>query len=604
MTEAGAENPGQLLEAAVAKHSSGNLAEASELYRRFLELVPEHADALHLRGMAQFALGDLEAAAGDIRAAIDVLPDKADFHANLGVVLKNKADYRDAIASFSMALTLKPDYPDCLNNMASTYLLLGQNSDAEDTLRDLLNAHPDYADGLNNLGVVVMSKQDYGEARSLFERVLELRPKHVDARVNLARLLVKIEDYAAAAEQYRIAVDDGAAGAPILRDYCDALTKSGQTDAAWNVGQTAHELVPGDADTVVTLGNVRQAMKQPDEAERLYRDALEIDPNNVRAINNLGTIAMARGDEQAALERFLEALTRDPDFVEAIFNAGTALQQLGDLAEAEKYYLEALARRPDLPRAYRYLAEIYRSDDRTAQRIDILDRWLELFPDSATARHLRASCETGHAPDRASDDYIREEFDDFADTFDETLKKLEYKTPALMDDLIRKTLETPAADILDAGCGTGLCGPLLKGKGIRLVGVDLSQKMLDQADARGAYDELVADEIVRFMHARPASFDLIVATDTLVYFGALEACFAAARESLRPGGHLAFSVERLREDTADGFRLTGSGRYSHSENYVQTSMQAAGFDTAAIEHAVLRLESNKPVEGLLVIGRL
>ena len=35
--------------------------------------------------------------------------------------------------------------------------------------------------------------------------------------------------------------------------------------------------------------------------------------------------------------------------------------------------------------------------------------------------------------------------------------------------------------ILDAGCGTGLCGPLLRPLAARLVGVDLSEKMVELA---------------------------------------------------------------------------------------------------------------------------
>ena len=38
-----------------------------------------------------------------------------------------------------------------------------------------------------------------------------------------------------------------------------------------------------------------------------------------------------------------------------------------------------------------------------------------------------------------------------------------------------------ALDILDAGCGTGLCGPLLAPYARRLVGVDLSDGMLKHA---------------------------------------------------------------------------------------------------------------------------
>ena len=46
------------------------------------------------------------------------------------------------------------------------------------------------------------------------------------------------------------------------------------------------------------------------------------------------------------------------------------------------------------------------------------------------------------------------------------------------------------AYILDAGCGTGLCGPLVAPHAQRLTGVDLSAGMLAQASEKGVYDEL------------------------------------------------------------------------------------------------------------------
>ena len=48
-----------------------------------------------------------------------------------------------------------------------------------------------------------------------------------------------------------------------------------------------------------------------------------------------------------------------------------------------------------------------------------------------------------------------------------------------------------ALDVLDAGCGTGLCGPLVAPYARRLVGVDLSARMLDAGRRRDSvYDEL------------------------------------------------------------------------------------------------------------------
>ena len=54
-------------------------------------------------------------------------------------------------------------------------------------------------------------------------------------------------------------------------------------------------------------------------------------------------------------------------------------------------------------------------------------------------------------------------------------------------------------DVLDAGCGTGLCGPLLRTRAKRMTGVDLSPKMIEWAAERGIYDRLAAEELTTFL---------------------------------------------------------------------------------------------------------
>jgi SAM-dependent methyltransferase len=125
--------------------------------------------------------------------------------------------------------------------------------------------------------------------------------------------------------------------------------------------------------------------------------------------------------------------------------------------------------------------------------------------------------------------------------------------------------------VLDAGCGTGLCGPHLRPISSRLIGVDLSEKMIEQAARRELYDELIPAELVGFLADTPARFDLIVSADTLVYFGALEGTFAAAAFASKPDGYFAFSVELLNDQPHEGYRLNASGRYCHGEEYVVAS---------------------------------
>ena len=97
--------------------------------------------------------------------------------------------------------------------------------------------------------------------------------------------------------------------------------------------------------------------------------------------------------------------------------------------------------------------------------------------------------------------------------------------------------------MLDAGCGTGLCGPLLVPYARRLIGVDLSEGMLALAKEKHVYDALIKGELTDHMRAQPAAFDVIVSADTLVYFGDLESVVGAAAGALRPNGLFIFTLE-------------------------------------------------------------
>lgn len=63
--------------------------------------------------------------------------------------------------------------------------------------------------------------------------------------------------------------------------------------------------------------------------------------------------------------------------------------------------------------------------------------------------------------------------------------------------------------ILDAGCGTGLCGPLLRPFASHLTGVDLSPRMVEKAHDRGSYDTLEVTELSAFMATLFMAYDVI-----------------------------------------------------------------------------------------------
>lgn len=205
---------------------------------------------------------------------------------------------------------------------------------------------------------------------------------------------------------------------------------------------------------------------------------------------------------------------------------------------------------------------------------------------------------------RASDEYVAQLFDAFADHFDEKLVgQLNYRAPAIIMDALSARLPSPARQelsILDAGCGTGRCGPLLRPFARRLVGVDLSAGMLERAEASEAYDELRVGELVGAMEAEPDSYDLIVAADVLVYFGALDEVLRAAARALRPAGLAAVTVER--HDDGD-YALRASGRYAHSASYLRATAERAGLEVLDVQDCVCRWESGGPLAAYVAVLR-
>ena len=153
--------------------------------------------------------------------------------------------------------------------------------------------------------------------------------------------------------------------------------------------------------------------------------------------------------------------------------------------------------------------------------------------------------------------------------------------------------------MLDAGCGTGLCGPLVALYARRLVGVDLSEGMLVHAKEKNVYHALIKAEFTDYLQNNSEAFDLIVSADTLVYFGDLRRVLATAARALRPNGLFVFTLEHMVGGEADvDYHLELHGRYSHAPAYVERLLAAVRL-LPEIVHAELRMESGVPVAGLV-----
>ncbi len=349
-------------------------------------------------------------------------------------------------------------------------------------------------------------------------------------------------------------------------------------------------------------GNLLLEMGRFEEAALAYERSLALDPERPDVYNNLGVLRRAQRRYPEAETAYRRALELSPEFADAYNNYGNLLVDAGRVREALDQYRQALKLLPGHIEARQRLGLSYRLLGLVDSAAQVYREWLDQEPDNALARHYLAACTGQDVPERASDTYVENTFDCFAKGFEAKLASLDYRAPDLVAEAVGKAYGAPAKalDILDAGCGTGLCGALLTAHARSLNGVDLSTRMLAKAEARGIYDSLTKAELTAFLKSAPARYDLIVSADTLCYFGDLAPVMHAAARVLRPGGRFIFTLEASPEQDGQPHRLHPHGRYSHSEAYVRQVLEEAGLCTEALTCGVLRQESSQPVQGWVV----
>ena len=381
--------------------------------------------------------------------------------------------------------------------------------------------------------------------------------------------------------------------------------EDGRTDEALTYIERSLELDPEQPDWYSNLGIVRQARGDLEGAIDAYRHAIALKADHANAHGNLGVLLKVQGNLVEAEAEYRKTIELNPKHADAYHNLAVLLSATDRATEAVTCYCRALTLKPHYPEARRAMALAYCMLGQRDRAVQVCEEWLKDEPNSVVARHTLAATSGRDVPPRAENEYVQRVFDSFASSFEAKLARLQYRAPSLVAQALAET-GIPAdrsRDVLDVGCGTGLCGPLLAPYARNLVGVDLSGGMLNHAAEKRIYDDLIQAELTAYLQQLPPDcFDVIVSADTLVYFGSLDDVIDAAAKALRPGGVLIFTVEEATEPgAADSYSIQPHGRFTHGVDYVERLLTGAGL-RPTIGRAELRLESGLPVAGLVVRG--
>ena len=354
----------------------------------------------------------------------------------------------------------------------------------------------------------------------------------------------------------------------------------------------------GDAGRLCDEGFAHLEAGRYAEAQALLARAIDLAPANALAHFRLALACSDTGQYERALAELDAAIALEPRNGKAHNNRGTVLQLLDRLREAEQSFRRALEIAPDLVQPYTNLGHLLERQGNLAGAVAVYTQAIHRGLDVALFGHNIAAI-NGKTTARAPESWVRTTFDNFAPTFDEHLRKLGYDVPARFAALIDQHAAGPL-DILDLGCGTGQCGAALAPRRKRLVGIDLSEKMIAVAHARNVYDALFVGEAEAWLApCAEAQFDLVVAADVFIYIGALDRLFDEVARVLRPGGWFAFSTE---EGADADYALRNTGRYAHAHAYIDR-IAAAAFDILVAEPTAIRIENDSYIAGRLYLLR-
>ena len=487
---------------------------------------------------------------------------------NLGQTAFRNGRIAEALEHYLNASRKAPKDAETWHMLSVLHGMSGNASEAEVCCRKTISLQPNAASAYNNLGTILKNKGRLDEAAAAYRKSLALAPNNAAAANNLGTL----------------------------------LRETGNRDGALAHYDTAIRLKPDYADAYSNRGAVLQDMGRIAEALQSYQRAVQLQPNNPAGYFNLACGCREAGRMEDAEGAFRYAAQLDPNNARTWDGLSHVQLELRRFAEARTSALRAIELDRSLVDAYLHVAAAFRGLRQDDKAAEYFRRALQIDPHNETASYFLAVMGVDEAPDQSPADYVVKLFDNYAATFDDSLvNRLEYRTPSLLHRLALQHLNTDSSkvDVIDLGCGTGLCGPLFRPLARRLVGVDLSAKMVARAQERQVYDHLVVDDLIPPLQTAPAGFDLALAADVFVYIGNLGPVFAATHTALRGGGLFLFSTER--NDTAQAFTLRSSGRYAHSKDYVAETAAAYNFAIVTIEDVTLRKDDGKDILGNLYV---
>lgn len=438
-------------------------------------------------------------------------------------------------------------------------------------------------------------------AITLYQEILEADPKHLPSLYNLANIHGDKGEYETAQEYYDelLRIEPDYVRAYYNLAICHLQQKN--IERAQQLLEQALHLVPEYSAAHHMLGSILFKQNKWKKAKKHFEAALVEDEAQGEVHCHLGMTHLHQGDLKKAETSLQRALKLMPYLAEAQYHMGVIRLKQGTYSEAETYFQEAIDRDPKHFGALYNLGLLKKQQGFLKLADEFLRQAEELDPDNEDVKFVRASLNKDTLTEQPPSHFVENLFDRYAQYYDKQMKEgVHYHVPERLHEYF-KTHVNAARDsltLVDLGCGTGLTGEQFKPYAKQMIGIDVSNEMLEKARAKNLYDDLWHADILEAMNKlTDESIDVFLAGDVLGYMGNLEQLFDLVSSKLKHDGYWLFSIEVGEQD----HELSEHIRFTHSEDYIQFLSQVHGLKVLFNGHESLRRHHDKDFFGAYFI---
>jgi predicted TPR repeat methyltransferase len=278
------------------------------------------------------------------------------------------------------------------------------------------------------------------------------------------------------------------------------------------------------------------------------------------------------------------ARERMRDLPKTNFDLGCGFADKGQWFDAMFRFRVVLFLKPDYPNAWYNLGCCYFRAGKYPQAATALRTALKQNPANNNAKFMLASVEGDSLPPEQRPQHMPKEmisgfFTSVAQTYDISEANSRYQAGRVIHELLKPLVTIANPKLLDLGCGTGIVSRPWRQSAASIVGVDITNAMLTQANKathaeKKLFDALHEADVIQLPADLPSA-DVVLLVNVVQFVGNLAGVMQQVAMRLIPQGVFVITLESYSGKGGYGLNVE-TGRFGHSVAYVKQVAEAAG----------------------------